>query len=161
EPCLLLESDVVFDSSLLREMLQPNRMAVSRMQHWMNGTTVTVDSSQHVIAFQLGSADATSEILHKTVNVYSFSRNTWRQFVRRLSLHVAAGRVNEYYETVLAEMLSDGSLALDAVPFDGGLWYEIDTLEDLREAELMFPLDASTEIVSSPLTVLRKTITLN
>ena len=142
EPCLLLESDVVFDSSLLHEMLQPNRMAVSRMQPWMNGTTVTVDSSRHVIAFQCGITNATSEILHKTVNMYSFSRNTWRQFVQRLSLRVAAGRVNDYYETVLAEMLSDGSLALDAVPFDGGRWYEIDTLDDLREAELMFPLDA-------------------
>jgi choline kinase len=143
EPCLLLESDVVFDSSLLLEMLQPNRMAVSRMQHWMNGTTVTVDSSQHVTDFQFGISGASSEILHKTVNMYSFSKHTWRAFVERLSLHVSAGNVNEYYETVLAEMLRDGSLALDAVPFDGGRWYEIDTLEDLREAELMFPINST------------------
>jgi choline kinase len=142
EPCLLLESDVVFDSSLLLEMLQPNRMAVSRMQDWMNGTTVTVDSLKHVTAFQVGIAGAPGEILHKTVNMYSFSRDSWRDLVKRLSVHVSAGRVNEYYETVIAEMLHDGSLTLDAVPFDGGRWYEIDTLEDLRAAELMFPLNA-------------------
>lgn len=139
EPCLLLESDVVFDSSLLSEMLQPGRMAVSQMQTWMNGTTVTVDAAQHVTAFQLGVAEATFETLHKTVNMYSFSKSTWRTFVQRLSSHVSAGHVNEYYETVLAEMLCDGSLCFDAVPFDGGRWYEIDTLEDLRKAELMFP----------------------
>ena len=156
EPCLLLESDVVFDSSLLLEMLQPGRMAVSEMQTWMNGTTVTVDSAKRVTAFQMGSAPTirkiavgniasaeavTSETFHKTVNIYSFSRDTWRLFVDRISSHVSAGRVNEYYETVLAEMLHDGSLSFDAVPFDGGRWYEIDTLEDLREAELMFPLE--------------------
>jgi choline kinase len=161
EPCLLLESDVVFDSSLLLEMLQPNRMAVSRMRPWMNGTTVTVDTAQHVTAFQFANAKANGEIMHKTVNMYSFSRDTWRKLVQRLSSHVAEGRVNEYYETVLAAMLRDGSIAMDAVPFDKGRWYEIDTLEDLQEAELMFPLDVSTEIVSPPLTVSGVTITPN
>lgn len=140
EPCLLLESDVVFDSSLLLEMLQPNRMAVSRMQDWMNGTTVTVDALQHVTAFQVGATDAPGEVLHKTVNMYSFSQDTWRKLIVRLSAHVSAGRVNEYYETVIAEMLHDGTLALDAVPFDDGRWYEIDTLEDLHKAELLFPI---------------------
>ena len=159
EPCLLLESDVVFDSSLLLEMLQPNRMAVSRMRPWMNGTTVTVDTAQHVTAFQFANANATGEIMHKTVNMYSFSRDTWRRFVQRLSSHVSAGRVNEYYETVLAEMLRDGSIAMDAVPFDKGRWYEIDTLEDLQEAELMFPLKVAGKIVGPSTTASGLTIT--
>lgn len=161
EPCLLLESDVVFDSSLLLEMLKPNRMAVSRMRPWMNGTTVTVDTDQHVTAFHLANSQAVGEIMHKTVNMYSFSRDTWREFVQRLSSHVMAGRVNEYYETVLAEMLGDGSIAMDAVPFDQGRWYEIDTIEDLQEAELMFPIEVSTEIVSPPITVSGMTVTPN
>ena len=161
EPCLLLESDVVFDSSLLREMLQPNRMAVSRMLPWMNGTTVTVDTAQHVTAFQFASAKANGEILHKTVNMYSFSRDTWRKFMQRLSSHVTAGRINEYYETVLAEMLREGSIAMDAVAFDKGRWYEIDTLEDLHQAELMFPIEVSADIVSPPITVSAMTITAN
>lgn len=159
EPCLLLESDVVFDASLLQEMLQPNRMAVSRMRPWMNGTTVTVDTAQHVTAFQFAGPKANDEIKHKTVNMYSFSRDTWRRFMQHLSSHVSAGRVNEYYETVLAEMLRDGSIAMDAVSFDKGRWYEIDTLEDLQEAELMFPIDVSPEIVSPPLRVSGMTIT--
>ena len=159
EPCLLLESDVIFDSSLLAEMLEPDRMAVSRMQPWMNGTTVTVDTFQHVKAFHFGDAKAVGEVMHKTVNLYSFSRDTWRKFSQRLSSHVAAGRVNEYYETVLAEMLDDGTIEMDAVSFDQGRWYEIDTLEDLREAELMFPLEPFTEIVSTPITV--STMTIN
>lgn len=159
EPCLLLESDVVFDASLLQEMLQPNRMAVSRMRPWMNGTTVTVDTAQHVTAFQFAGAKANGEIMHKTVNMYSFSRDTWRKLMQHLSSNVAAGRVNEYYETVLAEMLRDGSIAMDAVSFDKGRWYEIDTLEDLHEAELMFPRDVISETVSPPLKVLGMTIT--
>jgi choline kinase len=143
EPCLLLESDVVFDTSLLENMLQPNRMAVSQMQDWMNGTTVSVNSLQQVTAFQMSPDTAPSGILHKTVNMYSFSTVTWRRVMERLSSHVAAGFVNEYYETVLAEMLEDGSISFEAVAFDRGRWCEIDTLEDLHQAELMFPLEAT------------------
>ena len=81
--------------------------------------------------------------------------------MQRLSSHVSAGRVNEYYETVLAEMLRDGSIAMDAVPFDKGRWYEIDTLEDLQEAELMFPLEVAGKIVGPPTTASGLTITPN
>jgi hypothetical protein len=62
---------------------------------------------------------------------------------------------------VLAEMLGDGSIAMEAVPFDKGRWYEIDTLEDLQEAELMFPLEVSTELGSLPITVAGLTIAPN
>ena len=88
-------------------------MAVSRMQPWMNGTTVTVDDDRHVKAFQFADTVATDEVMHKTVNMYSFSRITWQKLVQRLASHVTAGHVNEYYETVIAEMLRDGSITMD------------------------------------------------
>jgi choline kinase len=142
EPFLLVESDVVFDASLLEDMLRPNKIAVSAMQCWMNGTTVTVDALQQISAFQIGACDAPGQICHKTVNMYSFTMATWGRVTERLSEHVTAGHVNEYYETVFAEMVADGSLLLEAVTFDNGRWYEVDTLEDLHEAELMFPAHA-------------------
>jgi NDP-sugar pyrophosphorylase family protein len=55
-----------------------------------------------------------------------------------LEQHVSAGRVNRYYETVFAEMVADSALSFEAVFFDNRRWYEIDTLEDLREAERLF-----------------------
>ncbi len=47
--------------------------------------------------------------------------------------------VNCYYETVFAEMIKEGSLALKSISFDHKPWYEIDTIEDLVEAEKLFP----------------------
>jgi len=139
EPFLLVESDVVFDAPLMGEMLQPDKIAISPMQDWMDGTTVTVDLFQRVLAFQIGASDTSLGLRHKTVNMYSFKLASWGRISERLSQYVAAGRVNDYYETVFAEMVADGSLSLEAVDFDSGRWYEIDTLEDLHEAELMFP----------------------
>ena len=36
-------------------------------------------------------------------------------------------------------MVADGDLSFEAVVFDKQRWYEIDTTEDLREAERLFP----------------------
>jgi len=60
---------------------------------------------------------------------------SWQRVTERLNRRVLAGRVNEYYEAVVA----DGSLSFDAVFLDPDRWYEVDTLGDLREAERMFP----------------------
>jgi choline kinase len=139
EAFLLVESDVVFDASLLEEMLAPDKIAVSTMEPWMNGTTVTVDLFQQVSGFQAGDSGPFGALCHKTVNMYSLSLPSWHRVAERLSQHVTEGKVNEYYETVFAEMIADGSLSLEAVAFDGGRWYEIDTLADLHEAELLFP----------------------
>ena len=141
EPFVLIESDLVFDVSLLDDMCYPNRIAIAQMQAWMNGTTVTVDQTQFVKKFQTGTTQAYDDIRYKTVNIYSFSLSSWYAIVERLDVYISVGRVNNYYETVFAEMVTDGSLNFQAVSFDNKPWYEIDTIADLTEAEKLFPAD--------------------
>ena len=138
EPFLLLESDLVFDESLLDAMLYSDRIAVAKMQTWMNGTCVTINQSKQVKAFLAGDADSFGDIKYKTVNIYSISLDSWRKIVKRLDQRIADGKVNDYYETIFAEMIADGSLSFENVSFDGKPWYEIDTIEDLAEAEKLF-----------------------
>ena len=150
EPFLLLESDLVFDESLLDAMLYPDRIAVAKVQPWMNGTCVTINKFQLVKDFLLDSADSFGEIKYKTVNIYSISLASWHCIVKKLDQHISEGKVNDYYETVFAEMIADGSLFFKIVSFDGKPWYEIDTIEDLAEAEKLFSSDnyTCTEIVA-------------
>jgi NDP-sugar pyrophosphorylase family protein len=152
EPFLLIESDLVFDGSLLNEMCYPDRIAVARMQPWMNGSTVTVKSSRQVKRFQSGFAEDPAETRYKTVNIYSFSLTSWQGITARLDQHISAGRVNNYYETVFAEMVTAGSLPLHAVSFDGKPWYEIDTLGDLAKAKKLFSAVPHEKATSRPLT---------
>lgn len=136
-PFLLIESDLVFDASLLENMLQTNKIALSPMQSWMNGTTVSVDNSGQVTAFQIGSSRLRPDLSYKTVNMYSLSLQSWDRVIERLEQYVFHGKVKEYYETVFAEMIADNSLSFQASFFDPERWYEIDTLEDLQAAEHM------------------------
>jgi len=149
EPFVLIESDIVFDLSLLDKMCYPDMMAVALMQNWMNGTTVTIDQNNSVTEFQKGTTETYQDVRYKTVNIYSFSTLAWQAVIKKLDNYISSGFVSNYYETVFEEMVADGSLNFKTVSFDNKPWYEIDTLDDLAEAEKLFPLEITkTEILN-------------
>lgn len=141
EPFVLFESDLVLDTTLLDEMVYPDRMAIAKMQPWLNGTTVSLNERNEVTQFQKGTTESYTDIRYKTVNIYSFSLSSWKAVVERLNHYISEGILNCYYEVVLAEMIDDKSLIFDSVSFDHEPWYEIDTIYDLAEAEKLFPLE--------------------
>lgn len=146
EPFVLFESDLVLNTSLLDEMVFPDRMAVALMQPWLNGTTVSLNKQNQVTQFQKGTTDSYSDIRYKTVNIYSFSLSSWRAIVKKLNQYISEGNVNCYYETIFSEMIDDKSLSLESVSFDHKPWYEIDTIHDLAEAEKLFPIEMKQQI---------------
>ena len=136
EPFLLIECDLIFDTTLLEDMLHPDRIAISRIQPWMKGTTVTIDHSNRITAFHVNAYASMGNF--KTVNIYSLSLSSWYQIRKRLEQHISVGKVKGYYETIFAEMSAENSLSFQAVFFDERFWYEIDTPHDLRAAECLF-----------------------
>lgn len=138
EPFLLVENDLVFEPWMLDGMLQSDRMAISRILPWMNGTTVELDPDGHVTVFRMAGEVCSDADRYKTVNLYSLSISSWSKIEERLSRYVSEGRLDQYYEVVFAEMVADGTLNFDAVFFDAERWYEIDTKPDLRAAENLF-----------------------
>ena len=146
EPFVLLESDLVLETSLLTDMVYPDRIAVAKMQPWLNGTTVTLDSLGFVAEFQPGTIEPYAEARYKTVNIYSFSLKSWRIIIDKLNEYISMGSVNSYYETVFSTLVDEKSLQFEAVSFDENPWYEVDTILDLVEAEKLFPIVAEEEI---------------
>lgn len=137
DPFVLLESDLVFEESMLAGMLTADKIAVSQLLPWMNGTTVELDDQDRVAAFH-ATGSVRSSLRYKTVNIYSLSLLSWRQITERLDLYVGEGRVGEYYEAVFAEMVAERVLTFDAVFFDKDRWYEVDSVMDLDNAEKIF-----------------------
>lgn len=140
EPFMLVECDLVFEPELLGAMTEPDTIAVSERLPWMNGSLVTIDARDRVTGLHAGGDWSDARAAFKTVNIYSFSLSTWGRVTERLERHVEAGRKGGYYETVIAELIREDAILMKAVFFDEQLWYEVDTLEDLREAELLFPV---------------------
>lgn len=140
EPFVLIESDLVFDASLLNEMVYPDRLAVATIADWMNGTTVITNDHNKVMEFNKDVSPIDNKVKYKTVNIYSFSVESWKIVSKRLDEHITDGKVKGYYETVFAELVDEKALSFESVSFDSQSWYEIDTAEDLAEAVKLFPL---------------------
>ena len=145
EPFMLVECDLVFESSMLEGLLTPDTIAISRILPWMNGTTVELSRAKNVSVFRMGreAVGDNSDSLYKTVNICSLSSQSWLKIGQRLDRFVCDKRVGEYYEAVFSDLIEEGALELSAVFFDESRWYEIDTALDLQEAELMFPYQAN------------------
>ena len=141
---LLLESDIIFEDGLLRELVddpRPTLALVDKYESWMDGTVVKVDEHDDIVAFVPGKKFKYSDIpeYYKTVNIYKFSREFSRtHYVPFLEAYVKALGNNEYYEQVLRVIMHLDDSELKAKRLSGQLWYEIDDLQDLDIAESMF-----------------------
>lgn len=149
ESFVLLESDLVLETSLLTKMLYPDRIAVAKMQPWLNGTTVTINHQNIVTKFKEGTIETYTDTRYKTVNIYSFSLSSWSAIIKKMNQFISEGSVNCYYEIVFSKMVDDNKLFFEAVSFDEKPWYEIDTIKDLVEAEKLFPIAVSKELTGA------------
>ena len=139
-PFILVESDLVFQASMLDELLTPDRIALSNILPWMNGTTAELNSSRRVTAFRKAGEIVGEVPQYKTVNIYSLSPQSWKIVEERLRSYVASDQLGDYYEAVFTELVAEGLLAFDAVFFEANRWYEIDTPADLLATEKLFAL---------------------
>lgn len=144
EDTLLLESDLIYEPSVVKKLLQdasPNIALVDKYESWMDGTVVTIDENGRITRFIDKDHFKFQEIkdYYKTVNIYKFSREFSAQYyVPFLAAYSTALGNNEYYEQVLRVILHLHETPLKALPLDGEVWYEIDDVQDLDIASGMF-----------------------
>lgn len=141
---LLLESDLIFDDSLLRLLMDstyPNVALVDKYETWMDGTMVRLDKGHNIVNF-IPKKDFSYEDVHsyyKTVNIYKFSKEFLStHYVPFLEAYTKALGNNEYYEQVLRVITLLDNCDLKAIPLSGQKWYEIDDVQDLDIAEVLF-----------------------
>lgn len=138
---LLLESDVVATAEVLAPLSQPDTMIVAPYRADMDGTGVRLGPDgaveEMIVRAHERAADRLAS-LHKTVNFYSFSAELWRDaYLPALSRWVAAGRLDQYYEAVLAELVDAGEVSLRGADVGHEGWAEIDDRDDLARAETL------------------------
>ena len=143
---VLLEADVAFDPTVVGTLLAQSgsSAAVAPYDPALSGTVVRRNSLGQVTSFVLGAEQGPhfdTEETFKTVNIYVLRAQLLReQLLPRLSNAIAAGRVNEYYETILRDCVADPKAQIDiaAVDVSAGRWSEIDDDRDLDAAEFQF-----------------------
>ncbi|GAA0746423.1 aminotransferase class I/II-fold pyridoxal phosphate-dependent enzyme [Clostridium oceanicum] len=144
EDTLLLESDLIFEDSVLQKIVEdpyPSLALVAKYESWMDGTVVTIDEDNNIKNFLDKKHFNFSDIknYYKTVNIYKFSKafsNT--HYVPFLEAYSKALGDNEYYEQVLKVITLLDKPEIKATLLDDESWYEIDDVQDLDIAESIF-----------------------
>lgn len=144
EDTLLLESDLIFEDSVLQKIINnpyPSLALVAKYESWMDGTVVVLDEDNNIKQFLDKRHFKFSDIhnYYKTVNIYKFSKgfsNT--HYVPFLEAYCKALGNNEYYEQVLKVITLLDKPEIKAAILDDEAWYEIDDIQDLDIAESIF-----------------------
>ena len=141
---LLLESDLVFEDSVLDIILDDDRKTLALVDHyesWMDGTCVTINEDDGIESFVPNNVFKYNEVssYYKTVNIYKFGREfSEKVYVPFLEAYQSALGRNEYYEQVLRVIAMLDSSDIKVKRLDGEKWYEIDDMQDLDIAESIF-----------------------
>lgn len=141
---LLLESDLIYEESMLRLLVdnqQPDLALVAKYEKWMDGTMVTIDGDCNILNFISKKEFKQEEVdkYYKTVNIYKFSKSYINnQYLPLLEAYCQMRGNNEYYEEVLRVLTMIDKSSLKALPIGDEKWYEIDDIQDLDIAETIF-----------------------
>jgi len=141
---LLLESDLVFDDLLVRELVlmdEGNVAVVDRYQSNMDGTVILADGGaarSMVLKTDQGPGFDYGPAL-KTVNIYRLSKRSLEEaIVPKMEEFLEAGRDDQFYEAVFANLIGAGRMNMAVMNTGNNRWAEIDTLGDLSDAEKVF-----------------------
>ncbi len=141
---LLLESDLIFDDSVLQAAVDSEYKdcaLIAKYETWMDGTMVKIDDDNNIVNFIPKKAFKYSdtESYYKTVNIYKFSQEFINShYLPFLDAYIRVLGENEYYEQVLRVLTLIDNTGLKALSITGKHWYEIDDVQDLRIAETIF-----------------------
>ncbi len=144
EDTILLESDLIYDYSLIKRLVkspEENLVSVAKYEQWMDGTVIKIDEDKNVTEFieKKNFTYAEIEKYYKTVNVYKFGKQFLNKvFIPFLDSYIKAYGENEYYELVLKIIAHLSRSELKALDVSDIPWYEIDDAQDLDIAKCIF-----------------------
>ena len=141
---ILLESDIIFDEDLIKDVLDSKDkdiVTVAKYESWMDGTCVTLDENNHIKKF-IEKARFLYEYVdkyYKTVNIYKFSKEFVNNiYIPFLETYMKMYGLNCYYETPLKYICKLPEISFKAFTMDDRPWYEIDDAQDLDIATVLF-----------------------
>ncbi len=138
---LLLDGDIVFDDELIPLLIKSphqNCLAV-RTTGGIGEEEIKVEVNGKKEIIRIGKAIAPPAPFGESIGIEKFSKSDTTKLFSMLEKRIKTeNRVNEFYEASFQEMIDSGS-HIHAVDTGSYRSIEIDTLEDLHKAEMLFP----------------------
>jgi histidinol-phosphate/aromatic aminotransferase/cobyric acid decarboxylase-like protein/choline kinase len=140
---ILIESDLVFEKNLIKDIVSDNSASlatVAKYEPWMDGTVTKIDEDGNIYDF-IGSKDFDIrfvESYYKTVNIYKISKTASEKIIPTLGEAIEKTGKNSYYEEVFGILSKENRFLFRAFDIANTKWYEVDDTQDLDIASTMF-----------------------
>lgn len=141
---ILLESDLIYDTSIVKKLVDSkyeSAAVVAKYEEWMDGTVVTLNDDNTISSFVEKKDFDYNDVnkYYKTVNIYKFSKEFSKRFyLPFLESYIKAYGNNDYYELVLKVISGLKEAELHGLQLNGEDWYEIDDCQDYDIAKAIF-----------------------
>ncbi len=141
---ILFESDLVLEDAIIDRLIKDPRetlAVVDNYREWMSGTCFKLSNNDTILEIVSSKKLKLKDFkkYYKTVNVYKFSKIfSAKKYIPFMEAYIKAVWVNEYYENVLNSIILLNNPEIVCLRLTWELWYEIDNLSDLLQAENIF-----------------------
>lgn len=141
---ILLESDLIYDKSIIKNLVNSeyeSAALIAKYEEWMDGTVVKLNDDNTINSFVERKDFNYDDVdnYYKTVNIYKFSKEfSERFYLPFLESYIKAYGNNDYYELVLKVISKLKDTNLYGLPLTNELWYEIDDCQDYDIVKAMF-----------------------
>jgi len=144
EDTLLLASDLIFEKKIIEQIFYSNSPVievVDKYETWMDGTVIRLDKENSILALvpKEKIEGAMLPNYFKPLGIAKFSRDFIREkYLPALEKYVKDSGWSGFYDYVLETLLPSELSNLKAICLKGEKWYEIDDVQDLNNAEVIF-----------------------
>ena len=136
EEFLMMNADVFFDSSVIKELLEfdSKNAIVTDIGRYMEESMKVVEKDGRLVS--ISKKITPQEALGCSIDVYKFSSEGGKAFFKKCKEYIVEKQeLKLWSEVALNDILNE--VEFKACPLVGR-WYEIDNHDDLREAEILF-----------------------
>lgn len=141
---IVIESDIIFDERILKELLlDPNEAVavIDQYKSWMTGQGVQLNKKEEIVGFLNEDEVDHNQIKasFKTVGMYKFSSMFFKNYyLPFLNAYIEVFGNNEKYEQVLSVLTSNSRTNIHTCFVGNGNWYEINDIQDVDLASTLF-----------------------
>jgi len=142
---LLIESDLIYDSSIITKLVNdpnPTAAVISSYRNGLDGTVVSINSKSQINAVyppHLQDVNFDLNSKYKTLNIYKFSQDYLLNDLKSLLIFYANSiDENCYYELIVGLLIYMRKKYIHGLVVSKDLWEEVDDPNDLRIAAFRF-----------------------
>ena len=136
---LLMNADLVFESSVIKELVNKkvNTVVVDRGNFLIESMKIKVDSNNRIasISKKIGKDDS----FGSSIDVYKIIKRDIPILINEMErIIIEENDKNQWTEVMLDNLFKKKALISEPLDISGKKWFEIDDYDDLSKAELMF-----------------------